>query len=81
MDIQTFLQKLPKVELHLHLEGALNPSTFAELAVKHGKTLPPYEDPRELYRFEPTSLPGDVLEPYGTPSHRARAERPDCGNL
>ena len=54
MDIQTFLQKLPKVELHLHLEGALNPSTFAELAVKQGKTLPPYEDPRELYRFEPT---------------------------
>jgi adenine deaminase len=54
MDLQTFLQKLPKVELHLHLEGALSPSTFAELAKKHGTPLPPYEDPRELYRFEPT---------------------------
>ena len=35
-----FVAKLPKVELHRHLEGAIRPETFIAVATKHGITLP-----------------------------------------
>jgi aminodeoxyfutalosine deaminase len=34
-DLKSFLRKLPKVELHLHLEGALSPNRVTELAQKY----------------------------------------------
>jgi adenosine deaminase len=42
--------RLPKVELHCHVEGAVRPSTVVELARKNGRALPT-EDPTELYRY------------------------------
>lgn len=37
------LQQLPKVDLHLHLDGSLKPETIMELALSQGIKLPVYE--------------------------------------
>src|ERR671932_70665 len=47
------LDRLPKVELHCHVEGTMRPETVVELARKNGRPLD-VEDPRDLYRY--TSL-------------------------
>jgi adenine deaminase len=47
------LRRLPKVELHCHVEGAARASTIADLARRHGVELP-VDDPAELFEF--TSL-------------------------
>jgi adenosine deaminase len=43
-------RRLPKVELHCHLEGSIRPETVADLARTNGVPLA-VEDPTELYRF------------------------------
>ena len=40
MDFCGFLQKIPKVELHLHVEGAIRPATYAKLAKKYAVNVP-----------------------------------------
>lgn len=40
MSIRTFIEQMPKAELHVHLEGAIAPETLLTLAARHGKTLP-----------------------------------------
>ena len=45
------LDRLTKVELHCHVEGAIRPATVVELAAKNGVSLP-VADPRELYRYD-----------------------------
>lgn len=52
-DLVRALQRLPKVELHCHVEGTMRPATVVELAGKNGIKLPT-TDPTELYRY--TSL-------------------------
>jgi adenosine deaminase len=50
LDVATALDRLPKVELHCHVEGTMRPATVVDLAGKNGITLPT-SDPTELYRY------------------------------
>lgn len=45
------LDRLPKVELHCHIEGTLRPSTLVDLASRNGIRLPT-TDLDELYRYD-----------------------------
>ncbi|AZO05728.1 MULTISPECIES: adenosine deaminase [unclassified Mesorhizobium] len=59
MSLASFVQQLPKVELHLHLEGAVSASTFADLAALNSVALP--KPTAELYSYD--NLP-DFLKIY-----------------
>jgi adenosine deaminase len=48
MDLYTFLKRLPKVSLHVHLAGSVQPSTLVALASKNGVVLPAYREPEDL---------------------------------
>jgi aminodeoxyfutalosine deaminase len=54
----SFILTLPKAELHLHLEGSIEPATLLELRRRHGKnsSLPEVE---YLYRYE--DFPGFLM--------------------
>ena len=47
------IRRLPKVELHLHIEGTLEPAMMVSLAGKHGLTLPysSVDEVRAAYNF------------------------------
>lgn len=53
MPSSAFYRQIPKVELHVHLEGSIRPETVLELAKRHGEPLPAttVEGLREWYRF------------------------------
>lgn len=53
MNIYEFAQRMPKVELHVHLEGSILPNTLLLLAQRNGIELPyqTTEDLQEFYRF------------------------------
>ncbi|MGH7710727.1 MAG: adenosine deaminase [Gemmatimonadaceae bacterium] len=45
-----FLQRIPKAELHCHLDGSLRPATLSELARAHGLQLPDW-DPEAVRKY------------------------------
>lgn len=53
MDLLIFAHRMPKAELHVHLEGSIRPSTLLKLAQRNGVALPArsIKDLREFYRF------------------------------
>src|SRR5690606_41209029 len=52
--LHTFIRHLPKAELHLHIEGTLEPELLFALAQRNGITLPyaSIDALRAAYQFE-----------------------------
>ena len=51
-DIKAFIRRLPKAELHLHLEGTILPQTLVELSARHDAQPITLTQARALYRFD-----------------------------
>jgi adenosine deaminase/aminodeoxyfutalosine deaminase len=50
-EIEDFIRRLPKAELHLHLEGAILPSTLVELSARHDAQPLTLAEAEALYQF------------------------------
>src|SRR5580704_666373 len=50
-DIGDFIRRLPKAELHLHLEGTILPSTLVELSARHDAQPLTLAEAEALYQF------------------------------
>jgi aminodeoxyfutalosine deaminase len=55
-EIEAFIRRLPKAELHLHLEGTILPATLVELSLRHDAHPIALPEAEALYRF--TSFTG-----------------------
>lgn len=64
MDLNTFIKNMPKVELHVHLEGATRPETLLMLAEKNTIDLPAktLDEIREWYQFRDFSHFIDIYQ-------------------
>ena len=73
MDVRSFVRELPKAELHLHLEGSLEPEMLMRLATRNKIHIPfgTVEEIRAAYRF--TELQ-DFLDIYYQGMNVLRAE-------
>ncbi len=52
IDVGEWLRKLPKAELHLHLEGTITPETLVALSKRHDATPLTLADAKKLYTYE-----------------------------
>lgn len=50
-EIRDFIRRLPKAELHLHLEGTIAPATLVELSARHDSRGLTLAQAKALYRF------------------------------
>jgi aminodeoxyfutalosine deaminase len=50
-EIRDFIRRLPKAELHLHLEGTIAPATLVELSARHDSQRLTLAQAKALYRF------------------------------
>jgi aminodeoxyfutalosine deaminase len=50
-DFKSFIRRLPKAELHLHLEGTITPATLVELSARHDAQPFTLAEAEALYRF------------------------------
>ena len=53
MSLEEFIREMPKVELHVHLEGSIYPETLLILANRNNVVIPPnsVEEVRQWYQF------------------------------
>ena len=59
--LHRYLVGLPKMELHLHLEGSVLPATAVDLSRKNSVALPSHTSPDDLYHYDNL---GDFLKIY-----------------
>ncbi len=52
LEIKSFIRRLPKAELHLHLEGTIVPATLVELSARHDARPMTLREAKALYRFD-----------------------------
>ena len=58
-EIRDFIRRLPKAELHLHLEGTIAPATLVELSRRHDTAPLTLAEAEALYSF--TDFTGFLL--------------------
>jgi aminodeoxyfutalosine deaminase len=51
-EIEAFIRRLPKAELHLHLEGTITPATLRELSARHDKPPIGMREADAYYNFD-----------------------------
>ena len=51
-DVSAFIRRLPKAELHLHLEGTITPATLVELSTRHDARPMSLDEAESHYRFD-----------------------------
>ena len=51
-EIEAFIRRLPKAELHLHLEGTVTPATLVELSARHEGNPLTLAQAEAIYRFD-----------------------------
>jgi len=51
-EIEAFIRRLPKAELHLHLEGTISPVTLKDLSARHDPHPMTQHDAEAYYRFD-----------------------------
>ena len=52
LEMKEFIRRLPKAELHLHLEGTILPATLVELSARHDARPLTLGEAEALYRFD-----------------------------
>jgi adenosine deaminase/aminodeoxyfutalosine deaminase len=52
MDSTAYIRRLPKAELHLHLEGTVNPETLVDLSARHDAAPLDLAQARALFAYE-----------------------------
>jgi adenosine deaminase len=62
-DLKQLVEQLPKAELHIHIEGSLEPEMMFDLARRNGVTLP-YKDVDELSKAYNFNCLQDFLDLY-----------------
>ncbi len=50
-EIEAFIRRLPKAELHLHLEGTITPATLRDLSARHDTQPLTLREAKAYYRF------------------------------
>lgn len=59
MDSDSFIRRLPKAELHLHLEGTVTPETLVELSARQDSVPPDFAQANALFQY--TDFSGFLL--------------------